>query len=204
MNRLLKEILSSPSAISLILSNFLVLCFALFSNLSTIHLLLIYLIEVFIIIFISITGLIVAKYFFNNKHIPLKKSLFLYIFGTFWFLFYIPFIFVIAQLSNVTNLFPSVEIFNGFIAAIIVLFLSHLFSILIHFKDNVNYSEEGFIVSRMFLFHFAIIFGFMLGIFLGNTSFGVILIFTLVKLAFDLPSHLELHKNKKIIFKLKN
>ena len=61
-------------------------------------------------------------------------------------------------------------------------------------KNTPGLFGDWIIVSRIFIFHFALIFGFMLGMILGNASFGVILIFVLVKIALDLPMHINLHK----------
>jgi hypothetical protein len=63
----LKEIVQSPSALLLILSNLLVLVTVFFSNLSIVHLLLIYWLEIFVIAFFALFKIVVHKMLFNYK-----------------------------------------------------------------------------------------------------------------------------------------
>ncbi len=197
MKKFVGKVCSSPSAISLIVFNLLVLVVATNSSLQLVHILLIYLIEVFIVIFISLSKIIIAKLFLKEKKISLKKSSFLYIFSFFWFILYYPFI-IGLNIPTSLNLFPSNEIFIAFIFSIFLLFLSHLISLIVNFKkDNKQFKLQAdyFLVSRMLVFHFAIIFGVFLGAFFGNFGLGVVIVFILCKLVVDLPAHLSLHSN---------
>lgn len=201
----LKEIVQSPSALLLILSNLLVLVTVFFSNLSIVHLLLIYWLEIFVIAFFALFKIVVHKMLFNYKQFSFGSILLSIIFVCGWYSFYLPFIFVLlvplGQAVPYNNLFlalfPSILVFVGFIISFLILFSSHLISFLNHFKENPGVDEKKAgdqIAGRMFVFHFCIIFGIILGIFLSRTVQGVLIIFILMKIIIDLNSHLNYHK----------
>jgi hypothetical protein len=201
----LKEIIQSPSALLLILSNLFVLGAVFFSNLSIVHLLLIYWLEVFVITFFALFKIVIHKLSFNYNRFSFSSILLSIMFISAWYLLYLPFIFVLlvplGQAVPYENLFlalfPSILVFAGFIASFLILFISHLISFLNHFKENPDLDENkagSQIMGRLFVFHFCIIFGIGVGIFLGEVVQGVLIIFILVKTIIDLNSHLNYHK----------
>jgi hypothetical protein len=201
----IQEILNSPSALLLILSNLLVLVTVFFSNLSIVHLLLIYWLEVFVITFFALFKIVIYKILFKYKRFSFTSILISIIFICGWYFLYLPFIFVMlvplgdaVPYENLFGaLFPSLSIFAGFITSFLILFISHLISLLNHFKENPDVEEKkagGQIMGRLFVFHFCIIIGIGIGIFLGGVIQGVLIIFILMKTIIDLNSHLNYHK----------
>ena len=173
---ILQEIINSQTAMLLIASNMVVFIVALFSSLSIVHLLLIYWIEVFVILFFAILKIVVAKIFFGYKKYSYPAILLSIIIIGGIYLFYLPFIIVLSVPFGVAisydkilqTLFPTGLILIGFSISAIILFISHLVSFLVHFKQSVDISEKAAgkqITSRMFVFHISLVFGIFLGFF---------------------------------------
>ena len=201
----IQEILKSPSALLLILSNLLVLVTVFFSNISIVNLLLIYWLEFYIILFFYNLKIIIYKIFFNYAEYSYLSIFVGILIASLWFFVYLPFILLLVtplvRISPYASLFEALFssnlIFLGFIVSFLALFISHLISFLIYFKINPSLEETSSTSQfwgRAFVFHASILLGLFLGIFLGGLGQGVLIIFILIKTIIDLNSHLNYHK----------
>ncbi len=199
-----QKIVSSRSAQALILSNLLVLLFAVLSNLGAVHVLLIYWIEAIIMVFFAELRIIYSKLFYGYKKYSYLSVFLSFLIFSGIYLFYLPFIVILSVPMGVTikygdifsTIFPESNLIYYFIFSCVMLFLSHLFSFKINLTKDVKAMESDYwkkITGRVLMFHVSIVLGIFLGVLLGSLGIGVVLLFVFFKTAYDLYSHLSYH-----------